>query len=64
MTDYPIRTPQQLGPILQGFRRERQLIQRAIGLRVGLAQIFKVLSALNLDVVVRPRNVIAGKSEW
>lgn len=38
MQDYPIRTPQQLGPVLRGFRRERKLTQRAVGDRAGLAQ--------------------------
>jgi HTH-type transcriptional regulator/antitoxin HipB len=38
MNEYPIRTPQQLGPILQGFRRERKLTQQSVGALAGLAQ--------------------------
>jgi HTH-type transcriptional regulator / antitoxin HipB len=38
MNEYPIRIPQQLGPILQGFRRERKLTQQAVGTLAGLAQ--------------------------
>jgi HTH-type transcriptional regulator / antitoxin HipB len=72
MTDYPIRIPQQLGPILRGFRRELKLTQLAVGMQAGLAQnaisqieakseatsldrVFKVLAALDLELVVRPR---------
>jgi HTH-type transcriptional regulator/antitoxin HipB len=38
MPDYPIRTPQQLGAVLRGFRRERKLTQRVVGANAGLAQ--------------------------
>ena len=38
MSEYPIRTPKQLGAILRGFRRERKLTQRAVGKNAGLAQ--------------------------
>ena len=71
MTDYPIKTPQQLGSVLQGYRKEQRLTQRAVGAKVGLAQnavsqieaepgsaglarIFKLLAALDLELVVRP----------
>ncbi len=81
MTDFPIQTPQQLGPILQGFRREQELTQQAVGLRAGLAQnvisqiearpgptslaqIFKLLAALNLELVVRQRQATGGKPGW
>ena len=81
MTDYPIQIPQQLGPILRGFRRERKLTQQAVGTRAGvaqnvisqieakpgptsLAQIFKVLGALNLELVVRPRKATDSQSGW
>ena len=36
--DYPIRTPEQLGQVLKGFRGERHLTQAQLGLRTGLAQ--------------------------
>lgn len=38
MNEFPIRTTQQLGSILQGFRREKKLTQRAVGTLAGLAQ--------------------------
>jgi HTH-type transcriptional regulator/antitoxin HipB len=38
MTEYPIQIPQQLGPILRGFRREQKLTQKAVGTRSALAQ--------------------------
>jgi HTH-type transcriptional regulator/antitoxin HipB len=81
MNDYSIKTPKQLGSVLQGFRRERGLTQTKVGSRVGLAQkavskielaperaglnlIFKVLAALDLELVVRPRGIPARRSEW
>ncbi|MEO5960556.1 MAG: helix-turn-helix domain-containing protein, partial [Opitutaceae bacterium] len=70
--DYPIKTPQQLGAVLKGFRRERKLTQSAAGASVGLpqnaisemetnpgpaslARIFKLIAALDLELVVRSR---------
>lgn len=38
MADFPVKTPQQLGAILRGFRVERKLTQREVGARSGLAQ--------------------------
>jgi HTH-type transcriptional regulator/antitoxin HipB len=81
MTDHAIKTPQQLGSVLQGFRRERGLSQQRVGAKVGLAQnavsqieaapervslirIFKLLSALDLELVVRPRGTSPRRSEW
>lgn len=32
--------------------------------RAGLARIFKLLSALDLELVVRPRGTVARRSEW
>lgn len=81
MPDYPIRTPQQLGAVLKGFRRERKLTQRAVGDRAGLAQnavslleidpgpasfarITRILAALDLELVVRPRKASGRSSEW
>jgi len=78
--DYLIKTPDQLGAVLKGFRRDRKLTQAAVGAAVGLpqnaiseiesapdrtslARVFKLLSALDLDLVVRPRQT--GKpSDW
>jgi len=81
MNDYPIKTPQQLGAVLQGYRKERGLTQKAAGDKVGLAQkavskielgpgragvslIFKLLAALDLELVVRPRGTPDRRSDW
>lgn len=72
MKDYPIKTPRQLGAILQGYRQVQKLTQKDVGTKVGLAQnvvslleaaperasfgrICKLLSALDLELVVRTR---------
>lgn len=79
--DYPIKTPQQLGAVLKGFRRDRKLTQAAVSSRVGLAQnsiseiesnpgrssmerVFKLLAALDLDLVVRPRESSGKQTDW
>ena len=81
MNDYPIKTPKQLGAVLQGYRRERGLTQTDVGAKVGLAQkavskielaperagvsmMFKLLAALELELVVHPRGTPAHRSEW
>jgi HTH-type transcriptional regulator/antitoxin HipB len=81
MNDFSIKTHQQLGSVLQGWRRERGLTQKDAGSKVGLAQkavsqietdpgraglarIFKLLAALDLEIVVRPRGAARGRSEW
>ena len=81
MTDYPIKTPQQLGSVLQGFRKQQRLTQSAVGAKVGLAQnavsqieaepgraglarIFKLLAALDLELVVRSRKTAGRPSDW
>ena len=81
MNSYPIKTPQQLGAVLQGYRKERGLTQAEVGSKVGLAQkavskiesspsqtglstIFKVLAALDLELVVRPKAKPGLHSEW
>jgi len=81
MTEYPIQTPQQLGSVLQGYRKERGLTQKDVGARLGIAQntvsqiesepgraglarVFKVLAALDLELVVRPRGTRDHASEW
>lgn len=79
--DYPIRTPQQLGAVLAGYRKQRNLTQQAAGEKValaqsvvsslersperaGLARIFKLLAALDLELVVRPRGKSARQTDW
>ena len=81
MVDYSIKTPQQLGAVLEGYRKNRGLTQAAVGSKVGLAQsvvsllekspqraglarIFKLLAALELEIVVRPRGTPSSKTEW
>jgi len=81
MPDYPIKTPQQLGAVLRGYRTEKKLTQQDIGTKAGLAQnaisqieakpgpaslarIFQVLSALDLELVVRSRKPSDNSSEW
>ena len=81
MKDYVVRTPQQLGPILQGYRKTRALTQAQVGQTIGLPQgeiskleldpssaslgrVFKLLAALDLELVVRPRGKNAQPSEW
>jgi HTH-type transcriptional regulator / antitoxin HipB len=81
MNDYSIKTPQQLGAILEGYRKELGLTQKSVGSKVGLAQnavsmletdpqhaslvrIFKLLSALDLEIAVRPRGTSLAQSEW
>ena len=79
--DYPIKTSNQLGAVLKGFRRDRKLTQAAVGERVGLpqnaiseietnpgpssvARVFKLLAALDLDLVIRPRQSAGKRSDW
>ena len=81
MSNFVARTPQQLGSILRGYRRERQLTQAGVGSRCGLPQaaisqieadptttslsrIYRILSALDLELVVQPRSPGDHKPEW
>lgn len=81
MKDYPIKTPQHLGMVLQGYRKEQGLTQEAVGEKVGMSQkavskielapgraglnlIFKLLAALDLELVVRPRRTPGARAEW
>ena len=81
MHTYPIKTPQQLGAVLQGCRKAQALTQAQAGARVGLPQkeiskleldpsntslvrVFKLLSALDLEIVVRERGSAGNTSEW
>jgi HTH-type transcriptional regulator/antitoxin HipB len=36
--DYPVRTPEQLGSVIKGFRAVREITQAELGRRTGLAQ--------------------------
>jgi len=81
MKEFVVRTPKQLGPVLQGYRKTRALTQAAIGQSVGLPQseisrleldassaslsrVFKLLAALDLELVIRPRGKDPSRSEW
>ena len=81
MKEFVIRTPKQLGPVLQGYRKSRSLTQAAVGQVVGvpqseisrleldasgssLSRIFKLLAALDLELVIRPRKKHQSPSEW
>ena len=81
MKSYPIKTPQQLGAVLQGYRKTHQLTQAQVGARVGLpqkeisklemdpsntalARVFKLLAALDLELVVRERETSSDLSKW
>ena len=78
---YPIQTPQQLGAVLQGFRKQHGLTQAQVASKVGLLQsavseleldsstaslnrIFKLLAALDLELVVQSRGASQKVSEW
>ena len=78
---YPIKTPQQLGAVLQGFRKQRGLTQAQVARAGGLLQsavseleldsstaslnrIFKLLAALDLELIVRSRGASPKVSEW
>lgn len=78
---YTIKTPQQLGAVLQGFRKQRGLTQVQVASAAGLRQsavsemevdssaaslnrIFKLLAALDLELVVQHRGASAPVSEW
>ena len=47
MKNYVIRTPQQLGPVLQGYRKTRALTQAQVGKAIGEPQ--SEVSRLELD---------------
>jgi HTH-type transcriptional regulator/antitoxin HipB len=81
MTDYSIKTPQQFGSVLEGYRRNQGLTQKDVGAKVGLAQsvvsllgkspqpaglvrVFKLLAALDIELVVRQRGTPSRQSEW
>jgi len=44
MSDYPVRTPEQLPALLQAFRKEAGLTQAEVALRLGVTQ--QTISAL------------------
>lgn len=81
MKEFVIRTPGQLGPVLQGYRKTQDLTQAGVGRTAGLPQgevsklerdpttaslgrIFKLVAALDLEIVIRSRDRNALRSEW
>jgi HTH-type transcriptional regulator/antitoxin HipB len=47
MNEFTVRVPQQLGPILRGFRKQRGATQAATGARAGMPQ--NDVSSIELD---------------
>lgn len=81
MNEFFVKTPEQLGAILRGYRQQKGWTQKETGTKIGLAQnaisgieaepakaglarIFKVLSALELDLVVRPKGKAGKGHAW
>lgn len=79
--DAMAHTPRQLGQVLNGWRKSRQLTQREAADMVGLLpktvsrleratetasieSLFKLLSALQLELVVRSRPQESPDREW
>ena len=79
--DSTVHTPRQLGQVLKGRRKSRQLTQRGAADTVGLLpktisrlelatetasvdSLFKLLSSLQLELVVRSRPRDAPDKEW
>ena len=73
MSEAIIVIPQQLGPILKGYRQKLKMTQAQAGAKAGLPQnaislietnagstslerLAKILSALELEFVIRPRS--------
>ena len=77
-----IRTPEQLGSLLRGTRRQRNLSQQELGVKAsGTSQarvsqlelqpgrctvdrLLLILAALDLELVVRPRETSVEPAEW
>ena len=81
MPDYTVKTSQQLGSVLHGYRKDRRLTQQQIGTKTGLPQpsisqmeadpgtmalsrLLKVLSVLDLELVVREKRTSQAPSDW
>jgi HTH-type transcriptional regulator/antitoxin HipB len=81
MKEFAINSPQQLGKVMRGFRKELRLSQGSAGAKVGLAQnavsqieadpgraglarVFKLMAALNLEIVLRQKEASSSRSEW
>jgi len=76
-----VLTPEQLGQVLQGYRKTRKLTQATAGASVGLLpktisklerapetatieSLFKLLSALQLELSLQPRPESSTHDEW
>lgn len=79
--DNPVRTPDQLGHVLKGQRKSKQLTQEKAAGMVGLLpktvsrleldtktasieSLFKLLSALQLELVIRSKPAGPPSREW
>lgn len=47
MTDYTVKTSQQLGAVLRGYRKELSLTQQEIGMKSGVSQ--PIISQMEVD---------------
>ena len=77
-----IRAPAQLGMVLRGARREREMSQQELALKAGgtsqarlsqlelqpgrltVERLLLILAALDLELVVRPRESVIEPAEW
>ena len=81
MNDFTIKTPQQLGAVLRGYRTSKKLSQQGVGMRaalpqpivskiesnsgrIALARLLKLLAALELELVIRPKSKKNPATEW
>jgi len=79
--NYTVHTPQQLGSVLRGQRKESGLTQKDVSAAVDLLpktvskleldtetatieSLFKLLSALELELVIRSRRQDSATSDW
>ena len=77
-----IQAPSQLGVLLRGARRKREMSQQELALKAGgtsqnrlselelqpgrftVERLLLILAALDLELVVRPRETSAKAAEW
>lgn len=78
--EYPVKTAQQLGDILRGYRKEGGLTQQKLSGKAGVSQpyisqletetkaslsrLFEVLGALDLEIVIREKRKDSDPAEW
>ena len=79
--EYIITSPEQLGAVLKGIRRDLGLNQKELGSRIGFPQkevsrmengagrsrvdrLFQMFSALEVELVIRPREADLEADAW